>query len=186
MTLTLQEAIAALKKPEGDWVHPVDVVVRAVQSGELIPASDARLAVALAYQRAADRARNRWALRKEHADKLYEMDYPEANIDSKTVSAKADEAEAIADEILALAPADDLAEGQALREDKKGMADQIGKLLAILDGWDKERADELNGGLTMHTYGQTPDWYVEAAFWACYGYGPRDARSAAAPKEDAE
>ena len=56
----------------------------------------------------------------------------------------------------------------------KGLQDQIGKLLGILDDWDKSRADEHNGGLTMHTYGMSPDWYVEAAFWSCYGCGPQD------------
>jgi hypothetical protein len=61
--------------------------------------------------------------------------------------------------------------------DKQGLRDQIGKLLGILDDWDKVRADEVNGGLTMHTYGQTPDWYVEAAFWCCYGYSPNDPRA---------
>jgi hypothetical protein len=65
----------------------------------------ARAETAMAYAAAAERAARRWAIRKEHADKLYEMDYPEAAIDSRTVSAKADEAESIAEEIRALAPA---------------------------------------------------------------------------------
>ena len=59
--------------------------------------------VRAALESAAERAQRRWALRREHADRLYEMDYPEAKIDAKTVGAKADEAEGIAEEILALA-----------------------------------------------------------------------------------
>lgn len=55
-----------------------------------------------ALREAAARATERWAARREHADRLAEMDYPEAMIDAKTVSAKADEAEMIANEILAL------------------------------------------------------------------------------------
>lgn len=51
---------------------------------------------------AAEKATARWAARRKHADQLAEMDYPEAAIDAKTVSAKADEAEMIAEEILAL------------------------------------------------------------------------------------
>lgn len=57
---------------------------------------------------AADRASRRAHLRKEHATKLFEMDYPESIIDSKTVSAKADEAAGICDEIRALPPPGDL------------------------------------------------------------------------------
>ncbi len=63
--------------------------------------------------------------------------------------------------------------------DKQGLRDQIAKLLGILDGWDAEYARLHNGGLTMHTRGQTPDWYVEAAFWSCYGFGPNDPRALA-------
>ncbi len=59
-------------------------------------------------------------------------------------------------------------------KDKRGLRDQIGKLLGVLDAWDKERAD---GGLTMHTRGYTPDWFVEAAFWTCYGFSPEDPRA---------
>lgn len=63
------------------------------------------------------------------------------------------------------------------RLDKLGLQSQIGALLTILDGWDKERADTENGGLTMHTRGMTPDWYVLAAFWATYGFSPDDPRA---------
>ena len=55
-----------------------------------------------ALRDAAEKATARWAARRKHADQLAEMDYPEAAIDAKTVSAKADEAEMIAEEILAL------------------------------------------------------------------------------------
>ena len=55
-----------------------------------------------ALREAAEKATARWAARRKHADQLAEMDYPEAAIDAKTVSAKADEAEMIAEEILAL------------------------------------------------------------------------------------
>ena len=66
----------------------------------------AQAAVAAAYEAAAQVAGNRWAARKEHAAHLYEMDYPEAKIDSKIVSGKADEAEMIASHIRALATPD--------------------------------------------------------------------------------
>ena len=59
--------------------------------------------VRAAWERAAERAQRRWVLRMEHADRLYEMDYPEAKIDAKNVRAKADEAGGIAEEIRALA-----------------------------------------------------------------------------------
>jgi hypothetical protein len=76
--------------------------------------------VRAALERAAERAQRRWALRREHADRLYEMDYPEAKIDAKTVGAKADEAEGIAEEILALAsdPAEVAAIIKAAGEDR--------------------------------------------------------------------
>jgi len=53
--MTLTEAIAALRKPEGDWVRPIDVVVRAIQSGDLIPASDARQSYEAGMDAAADK-----------------------------------------------------------------------------------------------------------------------------------
>lgn len=59
---------------------------------------------------AAARAFNRWALRSEHAEKLFEMDYPEAAIDSKLYRARANEADALNDEIRALTPPADLAQ----------------------------------------------------------------------------
>ena len=65
-----------------------------------------------ALREAAAVATERWTARREHADHLAELDYPEAMIDAKTVSAKADEAEMIAEQILALiqkGTADDLA-----------------------------------------------------------------------------
>ena len=55
-----------------------------------------------ALREAAAIATARWAARRERADHLAELDYPEAMIDAKTVSAKADEAEMIAGQILAL------------------------------------------------------------------------------------
>ena len=100
----------------GDWT-PVSVghATRAALS----PAPSPDDVVMAALERAAERAQRRWELRKEHADKLYEMDYKEAKIDSKTVSAKADEAESIANEIRALA-ADPKARAQII-EAAKGM-----------------------------------------------------------------
>ncbi len=32
-----------------------------------------------------------------------------------------------------------------------------------------ERIDDLSGE-GMHWYGQTPDWYVDAAYLSCYGH----------------
>ena len=61
---------------------------------------------------------------------------------------------------------------EALGKSVEGLQEQVGKLLTILDDWDKQWAEERNGGLTMHTYGHTPDWYVEAAYWSCYCHAP--------------
>lgn len=49
-----------------------------------------------------------------------------------------------------------------------GLQDQIRKLLTMIDEWDKEELSVR----TMHNYGQTPYWYVEAAHWATYGTAP--------------
>jgi hypothetical protein len=68
------------------------------------------------------------------------------------------------------------AEIAQLKTDKQGLQTQVGKLLSLIDGWDAEHARE-TGGHTMHVRGLTPDWFVEAAFWACYGYAPNDART---------
>lgn len=61
-----------------------------------------------AIEAAADRASRRSHLRQEHAAKIFQMDYPQAVIDSKTVSAKADEAASISDEIRSLPTPGDL------------------------------------------------------------------------------
>lgn len=54
-----------------------------------------------------ERAERRWATRSEQASRLFEMDYPEAQIDSKCYSHRAGEADDIAYEIRALTtPAD--------------------------------------------------------------------------------
>ena len=76
--------------------------------------------VKAAMEGAAERAQRRWVLRMEHADRLYEMDYPEAKIDAKNVRAKADEAGGIAEEIRALAsdPAEMAAILKAAGEDR--------------------------------------------------------------------
>jgi len=70
------------------------------------------------------------------------------------------------------------ADNARLLADKDGLQAQIASLLNLCDGWDRERADADNGGLTMHTYGMSPDWYAEAAFWSCYGFPPNDPRAA--------
>lgn len=52
----------------------------------------------------------------------------------------------------------------------KAMMDTIAKLLGIIDDL-HEALNEQNGSDTsMHTYGQTPDWYVEAAYLSCFGH----------------
>jgi hypothetical protein len=94
------------------WHHTIEAAKAAAQAdyaariiAALNPAAiTAMLAEARndALREAAAKAQNRWAIRKEHADHLYEMDYPEAKIDSRTVSAQGDEAEMIAAEIRAL------------------------------------------------------------------------------------
>lgn len=66
------------------------------------PAPDAQVIREAALREAAQIATDRWAARREHADHLAELDHPEAMIEAKTVSAKAYEAQAIADQILAL------------------------------------------------------------------------------------
>jgi hypothetical protein len=106
----------------GGWVSPLplryrddDLAKAAAQAdytARVISALDPEALAKIradALREAAERAQNRWAIRKEHAAALYEMDYPEASIDSKTVSAKGDEAESIANEILALIDKEDQA-----------------------------------------------------------------------------
>ena len=73
------------------------------------PEADVRAeAWAAAIDAAKCRAVDRWSARREHADKLYEMDYPQAAIDAKMVGAKADEAEMIASEIISINPPADI------------------------------------------------------------------------------
>jgi hypothetical protein len=64
-----------------------------------------------------------------------------------------------------------------LEADKTCLRELVGSLLTRLDEWDQDRADETRNGLTMHAYGQTPGWFVEAAFWSCYGFAPSDPRA---------
>lgn len=40
----------------------------------------------------------------------------------------------------------------------------ISDLLTMIDAYDKNE----DTGFSMHTYGQTPDWYVEAAYESCF------------------
>ncbi len=89
--------------PEAKATAQADYAARIIAAldGDAVAAM-VREARVNALREAAAIARNRWAICKEHADHLYELDYPEAKIDSKTVSAKGDEAESISDEILAL------------------------------------------------------------------------------------
>lgn len=60
---------------------------------------------------------------------------------------------------------------QKVESDKIKMQKVISDLLVEIDNLDKTLADE-SGGLTMHTYGQTPVWYVKAAGWSCFGCDP--------------
>ena len=53
------------------------------------------------------------------------------------------------------------------------MADTIGKLLAYIDG--------LHGDNSMHLMGQTPDWYVAAAYLAANDYLPEGVNTVEVP-----
>lgn len=97
---------AAERFPDGRQAWPpvnIRKAIRALATTEQTAALDTIRAEAReqGMREAAEIASNRWAVRKEHAARLYEMDYAEAKIDAKTVGAKGDEAESIAEQILA-------------------------------------------------------------------------------------
>jgi hypothetical protein len=122
MAMTLQEAIA--------WKIAVEMEVHAALSSttkakaeaiavhlvDLIPASDARLAVALAYQRAGDIA----AAQETQANRRSQEDDDEtqSDWDGGVLFGTEIGARIIAKDILALANSDDLAEVQALRKER--------------------------------------------------------------------
>jgi len=128
MTMTLAEAIAEVKRVYAD-VRGVDesdevrhTILAAVASDQLIPRTDAEQAVALAYQRAADEAGN-FSTSQHVAHSIREGVFPE----------QTDIRCAIHDAILALAPADALAEVERLREalaDAAGALDSAGEELS--------------------------------------------------------
>jgi hypothetical protein len=107
----LDDAHSSTRTDERDEAH-AKAAAQADYTARIIAALDPEALAKIradALREAAERAQNRWAIRKEHAAALYEMDYPEALIDSKTVSAKGDEAESIANEILAMIDKEDQA-----------------------------------------------------------------------------
>jgi len=86
------------------WKHSArDLAIAAWNTRADLHRAEVEAAVVRALEAAVEKAVRRWEIRREHADKIAEMDYAEAHIDAKTVSAKADEAEMIAAEIRALA-----------------------------------------------------------------------------------
>ena len=68
------------------------------------------------------------------------------------------------------------AEREAIASDKEALLEIVDDLLTRLDDWDRARAEEARGH-TMHVYGMTPDWFVNAAHWVCYGCGYNDPRA---------
>jgi transposase len=76
-----------------------------------------------------------------------------------------------------------IARAEAAEADKAGLQSIAGDLLTRLDDWDRELAEETRGH-TMHVYGMTPDWYVNAAHWVCYGYGYGDPRQSSPNTEN--
>lgn len=115
----LEDAIAEVKRldkisaPKEDEMHFFAVIWRSVASGDLIPRADSEMAVAEAIRRAADIFTERAKQERSH-------DYAElGNIARSDMRAKAHEADAAA--ILALAPAEALAEVQRLRAERDGL-----------------------------------------------------------------
>jgi hypothetical protein len=159
MTMTLEEAIAEVtifapwdqSEFELDTIGfkpsiraAIACVLQAVASGDLIPASDARLAVALAYQRAGEFVAAHAAVSRGSISPLSEQsDPPLTKTGAATVAATnarlevaAGRFDLIAAAILALANSDDLAKLNALRADLAkmtaawdGLAEQYAKVL---------------------------------------------------------
>lgn len=145
----LRDAIAELRRvtPENDpWQRgdlggggsPVDdhiaTILNAVVSGDLIPKSDAELAVAEAIKRAADEAYD-WFYDPEH-DRVTDP--------------------RLGDAILALVPADALAEVQRLRDDLQKKDEEILDLRTRVEAAEAEKA-RLGRQLNAARYGQ-PDF----------------------------
>lgn len=82
--------------------------------------------------------------------------------------------------LIALAP-DLAAEILALRK-RVEAADETNAILAQTVGELLTRVDDAyaptDGGHSMHVYGQTPDWFVEAAYQACFGMPTDDGLAA--------
>lgn len=126
--MTLEEAIAEVKRTDradnADWIETwcaaQRVIMAAISSGDLIPASDARLAVALAYQRAA-------ACIEANPQPCSPV-YPGAWTDDQIAhyeSGQLDASTSFQTAIFALADTDALAEVQALREERDDLAKVI-------------------------------------------------------------
>jgi hypothetical protein len=108
-------------------------------TGDLIPASDARLAVALAYQRAADWLKTRlfWAPIDLSAEET-----------AAWIAGGKVVVETCALGILALAPTGDLAEVQALRAERDNLLEQRNDQIRFkLDWWKRAEAAEAENAL---------------------------------------
>lgn len=137
MTMTLAEAIAEVKSgPPYEWggydMHPrphwrcIYAIVRAVASGDLIPKADAEMAVAAAYQRAADDMKAK--AEDEHAlSQKYRGGSNPWFAHVQRAKMYAEDAAAI----LALAPADALAEVQALKAERNRFEAALGRACLV-------------------------------------------------------
>lgn len=114
--MTLQEAIAEVRRnlPSGEIdADALSVFMKSVASGDLIPVSDARRAVALAYQKAADMAAGfGWTLKM----------FDDAKINAATDDAACEVQRQIAVAILALADQDALADVRTIRHELDAQA----------------------------------------------------------------
>lgn len=111
--------------------NAIATILQAVASGDLTLRTDADLAVALAYQRAAGRI--------EANPQPCSPAYPDAWTDAQIAyyeSGQLDAATSFQAAILALAPAEPLAEVQALKADLQRFRDERTYVIGAIDGWD--------------------------------------------------
>ena len=106
-------------------------------------------AVAGAIEAAATISQNRWAWCKKRAGFLYEMDYAEAKVDARSVSARGDEADAIAAEIRALHT--DATRAALDRVRAEGMREAA--------AWHEERAKDEDALSSKYRGGSNP-WFA--------------------------
>lgn len=145
--MTLEAAIAELRDyGEGDYPYTlaVDIILRAVASGDIIPASDARLAVAQAYQKAADGLVNAFlhmqAVCAKEIVAVTPYDPLQGFYEKEVVWSAVGDAKTA---ILALAPEDAPAEVRALKERAKAArwnVDESGNLVRLCRG-DHEKGE---------------------------------------------